>query len=140
MMKNIFCFTSFSLLLSFSTAVAIAVVHANGAATLRASPSDLFVCDELSNSEASNVLQVLEHAHPIFGPVPFIQLFQPGTGLLTLKAKSPFGVLDDFTVLDFAADTVGGFIGIAASAAGTFLFVPQIPRANAAVHSTRSNE
>jgi hypothetical protein len=116
-------------------------VHADRATTIRACPPDLFVCDEFSDPKRSNVLQVLDHAHPIFVPVPFIQLLQTGTGkLLTLKAKSWFGILDDFTVLDLAADAVGRFIGVAASTAGTFLFVPQIARANTTIHSAGGNE
>jgi hypothetical protein len=131
----------FSLFVACAAAVAISIVHADRPAAFRAGPSDLFVCDELPNSKCSNVLQVLEHAHPVFGPVPFIELFQPGTGkLLTLKAKPRFGFLDDFTILDLAADAVGRFIDVTASAAGTFLFVPQISRADTAVNPAGSDQ
>jgi hypothetical protein len=59
---------------------------------------------------------------------------------LTLKAKSRFDVLEEFTRYDFASDAIDRFISVYPSAAGTFIFLPQIRHANATVHSAGGNE
>jgi hypothetical protein len=59
---------------------------------------------------------------------------------LTLKAKSGFHVLEAFAVPDFAFRAIARLINIRSSTARTFLFIPQIRQANAAVHSAGSNE
>jgi hypothetical protein len=59
---------------------------------------------------------------------------------LTLKAKSRFDVLEEFTVFDFASNAIDGLINVSSSTAGTFVFISQIRHVNAAVHSAGGNE
>jgi hypothetical protein len=116
-------------------------VNTDRAAAVRAGPSDLFIGNELPDSEPADGLQIFEHAHVVPGPISLVQLLHAGTGkLLTLKAKSRFDILKRFTVFDLASNAIDRFINVSSSAAGTFLFVPQIRHANAAVHSAGSNE
>jgi hypothetical protein len=116
-------------------------VNANGAAAFRASPSDLFVGNKLSNSKPANVLQILEHAHLISGSVSFIQMLQTSAWKsVTLKAKSRFDILKGFTVFDLASNAIDRFTNVSSSTAGTFVLFSQVRHANAAVHPAGSNE
>lgn len=125
----------------FSTAVAISPMNTNGASAFRASPSDFFICSKLPNSKHANVFQILDHAHAVFGSVPFIQMFQTSTREpLTLKAKSRFGTLQAFTIFDFAVDAGGGFTSVTPAAARTFIFISQICHADGTVHSAGGNQ
>jgi hypothetical protein len=116
-------------------------MNADRAAAIRAGPSDFFVCRELPNAKPANVLQILDHAHAVARPITFIQLLQAGTGeLLTLEAESWFLVSEVCTVFDPASNAIARLIDADASAAGTFVFIPQISQANAAVHSAGGDE
>ena len=124
-----------------STAEAILPVNTDRPAAFRASPSDFFVFYKPSNPQSLNVSQVFDHAHGIFRPVSFIQMFQTCTWkALALEAISWFNVLKVFTIFDFASNARDGFINVSSSTTGTCILFSQISHANAAVHPARSDE
>ena len=47
-------------------------------ATLGAGPPFLFVSNEMSYPELPDVLQIVDHAHPILGSITLIQMVQSG--------------------------------------------------------------
>jgi hypothetical protein len=57
-----------------------------------------------------------------------------------LKAKSRFHILEALAVFDPAMNAIVRFVNVDSSAAGTFVFVSQISKANTAVHSAGGNE
>jgi hypothetical protein len=68
-----------------------------------ASPPFFFISDELPYAEFSNVIEVINHAHAILGPIPLIQMVQPDARkAATTKAVLGFGVRHLLTALDFA--------------------------------------
>jgi len=116
-------------------------VNTNGASTFGASPPDLFVGKKFSNPDPSDILQILDHAHAVFGSISFIQMLQTSTWKsIALKAKPWFGILHEFTIFDFASNARDTFISVSSSAARAFIFFSQITHANATVHSAGSDE
>jgi hypothetical protein len=101
----------------------ITSVNTDRAAAFRAGPSDLFICDKLSDPQFFNIFEIFDHAHGIFGSIPLIQMLQTGAWeLFTLKAKSRFHVLKVFAIFDFAPNARDGFIDVISSTAGAFIF------------------
>lgn len=46
-----------------------------------AHPPSLFVSDKRPDTVISDVLQIFQHTHTIFGAVPFIEMPQPSAGV-----------------------------------------------------------
>jgi hypothetical protein len=156
MMKNILRFISCSLFLIvstsrklrgfviyrfFSTAIAILFVNTDRVAAFRAGPSCFFVCNELSNSNPSDISKILDHAHIVFSSVSFIQMFHTVAGeAFTLKTIFLFRSLEELTCFDCAPTTSNGVVSARRSTTSTFIFLPQIRHANATVHSARGDQ
>jgi hypothetical protein len=99
-------------------------------------PPYFFIPHEFPQAKFLDVFKILDHAHIVFGPVSFIQMFQIIAGkVFTLETKPGFPVLKNLTVLDFTSNAGNGFVGINASAAGACIFFSQICHANTTVHS-----
>ena len=100
-------------------------------AALRAGPSDLLTLNKLAYSNFLDHFQVFDHAHPVFCPVPFIQLLEPGAGEELAGKTKP---LLPRATLDGALNAMRRFVGVAAPAPGTTLFCLKIRSAEPAVH------
>lgn len=48
--------------------------------TLWTGPPFLFISNEMSNAEFSDVLKIVNHAHAILGSIALIQVDEPGAG------------------------------------------------------------
>jgi hypothetical protein len=84
--------------------------------------------------------QVGDHAHPVFGTISCIQLFQPFAGnLLALIAEVGWICSDGWAGTDDAFTTAVRFIGILSPTTRTCSFRALEGQAYRAVHSTRSN-
>jgi hypothetical protein len=104
--------------------------------TSGASPSYIFVLQKFSHTEFLNIFKIFDHAHIVFGPVSFVQMFQIiAREISAFKTKLCTAFLENFAGLDFTSHAGDRFIGVRCSAAGTFIFLSQISHANAAVHS-----
>ncbi len=69
------------------TIKALWLVNAEQLAALGAFPPLFFVFNEFPHAHFFDVLKIINHAHAILGPVPFIQIFQPGArGAIANKA------------------------------------------------------
>jgi hypothetical protein len=120
---------------------AFGIVNTEHLAAFRAAPSFFFVSDEMPYTEFPNVLEVADHAHAIPGSVPLIQMVQPGTGeAVATEAVLDFGIHDLLAVLDPAYDAGFRFEAVIPSAAGAWFPVPCVCAAEAAIHSTGSDQ
>jgi hypothetical protein len=78
-------------------------VHADYLAALWAGPLFLFVSDELSYAGCLYALEILDHAHAVFGSVSLIELFEPGAGkLFAADAELRLAACYPVTVLNSA--------------------------------------
>jgi len=110
-------------------------------ATLWASPSFLFVFNEIPYSELSYILQIVNHTHGIPGSIAVIQVVQ----YVTRKAIATETILDStfryfLTVLDSARDAAFRFQTVVTLTTGACLPVSRIGTAKAAVHPTGRNQ
>jgi hypothetical protein len=88
-------------------------------AAFRACPSLLFAPNEMPDTEFLYGLEIIDHAHAVFGPVALIKMLEPGAGkVITTSAVLGFSVDYLHTRLYFARDTVLRFQVVVASAAG----------------------
>ena len=116
-------------------------MDADGAAAIRASPTGFFVCHKLPNAEPLDVFEILDGAHVVSGPIPFIHMFHLlAWKTVALEAELQIPLLKDFTVLDLAPEDAEGFIGVFHPASRAGVFVSQISHAGSAVHPARSDE
>jgi hypothetical protein len=116
-------------------------VDADGAAASGTGPSFFFVGDELPDSMLLDVSEVLDHAHPVFRPVSFIQRLHSGAGVFfTLVAEFPVVFAQFVAVLDYTFYATRGFVFVAFPAAGAFVLFPQIGHADSAVHPARGDQ
>ena len=109
-------------------------VYANQLAAGRALPTDIFIPDELPDPVLLDAHQVFDHAHAVFIPVPFIEIFQTRAGE---------GRAGSRTVFSFAlfAEAQGAFpaaFRIGSQAAVTPVLLTNISEAEPAVHSAWS--
>ena len=83
-------------------------MNANQFAALRTSPFLLLTAGELPYPEFFYHLEVVDHAHSVFGPIPFVELPQPRAG----EVGAPTGTVSlsllrkMFAVFDSAGVTV----------------------------------
>jgi hypothetical protein len=116
-------------------------VDTNGAAALRASPSDFFVRDKLPNAEPLDAFEVLDGAHVVSGAISFIHVLHLlAREAVAFKAKFQVSLLKDFAVLDLAPEDADGFVSVFHPATWAGVFVPQISHAGSAIHSAGSDE
>jgi hypothetical protein len=88
-----------------------------------------------------DILQILDHAHAIAGPVSFVEMLQAIAGKLpALKTEPGVLGLKELAPLNFAFAAGERFSGIVAPAARAPVFRPQICHADAAIHSARGNQ
>lgn len=77
------------------------LVNTDHLAALGTGPPFLFVSHEMLYAEASDVLQIFNHAHSIPGSIPLIQMVQPGAGkAVAIEAILDFTARYLLTVLD----------------------------------------
>ena len=113
----------------------------DGAAAVGASPTDFFVCHKLPNAEPLDVFEILDGAHVVSGPIPFIHVLHLSAGkAVTFKTKLYIPLLKDFTVFDLAPEDADGFVWVFHPATWADVFVSQISHAGSAVHSAGSDE
>ena len=58
--------------------------------TIRASPLFLFFLKEFINTFVSDVFQVFNHAHMVFGSVTLIECFEPAAGEILAFITEPY--------------------------------------------------
>ena len=123
-----------------STIEALRLVNTDHIAAFETGPSFLFVSNEMSYPEFPDILQILEHAHAIFGSIPFIQMAQSGAReTVASEAVFALGGRHLLTVLNAAHSGGVRFEMIAAPASRTCLLLPPKCPAEAAVHSAGSD-
>ena len=115
---------------------ALGLMNTDHLAALGTGPLFLFVSHEMPYAEASDILQIFNHAHSILGSIPLIQMVQPGAG----KAVATETILDFtahylLTVLDTARNAGLRFETVVTSTAGACLYLSYICATKAAVHS-----
>lgn len=111
-------------------------MNTNGTATLGTRPSQLFLLRECTYAVRPYVFKVLEHAHVVFGAVPFVQMFQGLTGkTVTFKAVLCAFSSKRSAILDLAPDNSDGFVSVSSPAPGTSVLFSQVRHANATVHA-----
>jgi hypothetical protein len=121
--------------------VAPSVVNADRPSALETLILRPLARQESLQAVALDLVQVLDHAHVVFGSVSFIQMSQILAGkTVTSKTELCFTFLNNFTVFDFTSNNGNGFVGICCPATGAFISFPQISHANPAVHSAWRNE
>jgi hypothetical protein len=117
--------------------IASAVVNANDASASGAPILHLLRRKKISHTILCNLLQVLHHAHIVFGSVSLIQMFQILAGkIVTSKTEPYFAFVNSLAVLNLASNNGNGFVGTCCPATGAFVFFSQIGHANATVHTT----
>jgi hypothetical protein len=121
----------------FSALRAVFAVDTRDASTLRARPPAAFGFEKFPDTVSPDVLQVFNHAHAITGPISFVQVFDPFTGIFCAGEAIPGAALSKGgAILDLAVDAGCVLPGVLAAAAGAFRFLTQIRQANPAVHPT----
>jgi hypothetical protein len=105
--------------------------------SFRGLPSFSLAFYKVVDAFATDKFQVFNLTHAIFCPVSFIQSFQPITWKLdAIEAIPAFTLLTNSNSAENAGFQLM-FFSFSASMASVFL--PQMPYANSAVHSTRSD-
>ena len=106
-------------------------VDAEGSSAFWAAPFYLLAFNELPYADFLDILQILEHAHPILCPVPFVQLLEPGAGEDRAGKTEPFlpGAM-----LDAAMRAVMRLAAALHVTTGTFVLLPKIGQADTTVH------
>jgi hypothetical protein len=74
--------------------------------TVRASPLFPFCFKEFIHTFVSDVFQVLNHAHMVFGSVTLIKGFKPAAGEVPAVITEPYKPLPDQVTMLFHEDTV----------------------------------
>ena len=116
-------------------------MDADGAAAVGAGPADFFIPQECADAVVLDSPEILDHAHPVFRAVSFVQVLQVVAGIgLALIAVFRSAVLEGRAGLDPAPGTGDWSMNIRCPAAGAWVSLPQISPAYAAVHSAWSYE
>ena len=116
-------------------------MNADGGPATRTDPLGPLVCREILEAEDVYGLEILDHAHPIFRPVAFVQVGQHFTGktraigTITRLAAHPA-----VAVLEAASDASLGLAAVITPATGAGIPRFQVCLAQAAVHPTRGNQ
>ena len=121
-------------------AVALAVVCTKDAAALGAFVFLGLPAQELIHAIVPDELQVLDHAHVIFGAIALVQMFQSSTMFFALEAELRFALIYRLTVFNAASKAGRHLLCIVSAAAWASIFVSQISHANSAVHSARCDQ
>ena len=107
--------------------------------TFGASPFYILVLYKFPDTVILDIFKVFDHAHIVFGPVSFIQMFQIITGkIFAFKTKLSPILLECLTGFNFTSNTGDRFIDVRYSAAWTFVFHPQMTPANTTVYTAGS--
>ena len=142
-METLLSYTSFFpplLLLPFNRPALIAhtVMAAYHSAAFRALPFSFFLLQESPHPALTDHRQVLYHTHVIFGPVAFIQVFDPAAGInYTFIAKTGYAGFTFFTDGYRAFAAAGRLVYITSAATRAGFSFPQMPHAYTAIHAAR---
>lgn len=116
-------------------------MHAQHFTTLGTGPALLFIPDKLPDTSLPYVHEVLDHAHAVPGPVAFVQAVQHyARKAAATEAVPGLSLRSLCTIFDFTCNAGLRFKTVVAPAAGACLFFPDICPAEAAVHSTGSDQ
>ena len=116
-------------------------MNADPASTFGAGPSCVFISQKFIHPEIPDIRKIFDHAHIVSGAISLIQMLQILAGkIVTFKTKGYLPLLNDLTVSDLAPGDANGFMGIHYPASGAFILFSQISHANAAIHTTGTNE
>jgi hypothetical protein len=116
-------------------------VNTEQLSAFRAAPPFFFVSYEMPDAEFSDVLEIADHAHAIPGPIPLIQMIQPGTGeAVATEAVPDFGINDLLAVFDSAFDAGFRFEAVLTPATGAWFLLSCECAAEAAIHSAGSDQ
>jgi hypothetical protein len=120
---------------------AVFLVNTKYRAALRTRPSFDLVSRELPDAELLYALEIVDHAHGVFGPVPVVQVVQCGarkavTGMAMLV--SPFFQFP--AILDLARDAGFRLEAVVTATTRACVLFPAIGTTEAAVHSTGSDK
>lgn len=104
-------------------------------------PALLFVRQEFFYSMLTDVFQIINHAHLVFGPVALVQLFNPGTGEgVAFKAVLPLIFFQFGTVFNMAVSAAFLFVDVITSAPGAVFLCSNKSHAQRAIHATGGDE
>lgn len=121
--------------------IAISFMYANSAAARGTSPAHLLTSDKSSYAPLFYVVEILDHAHTVSGPISFIQVFQNAAGKpVTFETILRLAILKGGAVLNSASKNGNSFIDIRRSAAGAFVFLPEVCHAYTAVHTAGGDQ
>lgn len=116
-------------------------MDADDSTAFAAAPPLVLLLDEGAQTMLADVLEVLEHAHPVIRSVSLVQVLQPLAGeFLAFVTESGLACLDPLAVLDDASDAGGRLVGVISAAAGARTLVPEVRKADSAIHPARGNE
>jgi len=114
--------------------------------TIRASPLLVFFFKEFIDPLVSDVIQVLNHAHVVFGPVTLIEGFQPAAGEVPAFITEPYKSFPNQVAVPAHEYTVSAArqASCAVFPLETFLvqvdFHRQVADTNSAIHPAGGNE
>ena len=114
--------------------------------TIRALPLLMFFFKEFINAFVSNVFQVLNHAHVVFGSVTLVEGFKPATGEVLAFITKPYKSFPNQVTIFFHENTVlatwqaTGTVSLLESFLVQIISKRQVVDAHAAIHSARSDE
>jgi hypothetical protein len=120
-----------------------AVVAADNPAAVRTFPFCGLSLEKCLYAVVSNECEVVHHAHPVIGPVPFIELLETGArevitfiAVLNLAVKQRLAMLLEEGTL-FVTRAAPGAVGHVDSLVFHFEFESEIPAADGTVHAAR---
>lgn len=104
-------------------------------------PPFRFVSDEMSYAELFYVHEVVDHAHPVLGSIPLIQVLQPvARKRVTAEAVPGFALPNLHTGLDAAHNASLRLAAVVAPAAGACICISCIRATEATVHPTGGDQ
>jgi hypothetical protein len=116
-------------------------VNTDDLTALGTGPPFLFAFNEMPYAELPDVLQIVDHAHAILGSIALIQMVQPGAGkAFTTEAVPDSALHYHLTVFDSTRDAGFRFDTVVASATKAWFLISCVCAAEAAIHSTGSDQ
>lgn len=113
-------------------------MYANGPVASGALPALPFLPDKVGYPVNPDEFKVFDHAHAVFGPVPFVEVFQSLTRVNS--ARITVFRLQILTVFYAAMHPCLRFVFIGPTASVAPVFLPLVGQADAAVHSAGGNQ
>ncbi len=116
-------------------------VHTDQITTFRARPSLLLSGDKFADTDLTDHLKVLDHAHAVFCSIALVKSFESCARKRgTDKTKLLLAVSQRLAMRDLTGGAVVGLIGVLAMAARARFLGSNVAATKAAVHSARRNK